>query len=123
MLDNDPDDSVRYGAIRSVIELAARADPELRNDVSEEVSARATPISEQPKISGELRRCLLVDANLVTPAWLSFVAEVVRSLFLAVDNTNERDLWRRCLGEAERLYGRNGEEERRGDGPGGGRDG
>lgn len=112
LLDHDNDDSVRYGAIRSIVELASRADPHLRNAVSVEVGERAARISDQPRIRGELRRCLLVDPEAVTSDWLSFVAEVVRSLFVAIDNTNERDLWRRCLSEAEKLYASNNREEK-----------
>lgn len=120
LLDDDPDGNVRYGAIRSLIELAARADDGLRDTVSDAVGARAETISKQPKISGELRTCLLVDASRAGPGWLSFVAKVVRALFVAIDDTTERDLWRGCLNEAERLYANRDNEQRPSEPPQGG---
>lgn len=104
LLDNDTDGSVRYGAIRSIVELGARAERELRTIVCEHITRRAEAISKQPKISGELRTCLLMDKKAVPPDWLSFVAQIVRALFVVTDSTNERDLWRQCLGTAENLY-------------------
>ena len=123
LLDDDPDGSVRYGAIRSIIELAARADPGLRELAYDAVKARAEAITKQPRVSGELRTCLLVDSKAVEPEWLPFVANVVRALFIVIDNTSERDLWRRCLSEAEKLYPTYEGEEQLSGTPRGGRHG
>jgi hypothetical protein len=105
LLDNDPDPYVRYGAIRSITEVAALANGELRQVILDAVAARADAISKQPKILGELRASLLMDAIMVPAEWLGFVRSIVRAMFVATDNTSERDLWRQCLNRAEELYG------------------
>jgi hypothetical protein len=104
LLDTDPENSVRYGAIRSLVELAAKADKVLQSSVEQAILARATVISQQPRIVGELRSALLLDPAVVTPNWVGFVVNVVRALFLTVESTGERDLWRRCLTDAQMLY-------------------
>jgi GTPase SAR1 family protein len=103
LLDFDDDTYVRYGAVRSIVELAAKSDSALRKEVSAAIEKRAKAISEQPKISGELRTCLLMDVDASPNDWLSFVEDVVRAMFLAIDPVSERDLWRRCLMQAEIL--------------------
>lgn len=104
LLDNDPDGYVRYGAIRSIVELASRSDQTMRDSIAGALDDRAEAIRNQPKIAGELRTCLLMDPKTVAPDWLAFVAKVVRSLFIVIDNTAERDEWRGCLARAEELY-------------------
>ncbi|TPL38883.1 HEAT repeat domain-containing protein [Mesorhizobium sp. B2-4-6] len=104
LLDSDPDGSVRYGAIRSIVELASRAEGELRKAVGDGIGGRASAISNQHKIAAELRSSLLLDPEVTSVDWLPFVAKVVRALFLSVESTADRDVWRRCLAEAERLY-------------------
>lgn len=104
LLDSDPDGYVRYGAIRSIVELASRSDQTMRNFVADALNDRAETISGQSKIAGELRTCLLMDPRIVAADWLAFVAKVVRSLFVVIDNLAERDEWRGCLARAERLY-------------------
>jgi hypothetical protein len=104
LLDDDVDIYVRYGAIRSIIELAVGANTELRKVVSDEVGGRAAAISGQPKILGELRACLLMDPLMVPAGWLDFAVNIIREMFIVTESTNERDLWRQCLNKAEELY-------------------
>jgi hypothetical protein len=104
ILDDDPSIYVRYGAIRSITEMAALADQRFRNTVSDAIDGRAHAINDQPKILGELRASLLMDALLVPPDWLEFVRNIVRAMFIATDAINERDLWRQCLNTAEEIY-------------------
>jgi len=102
LLDKDPDGYVRYGAIRSLVELASQSDQAMR--IASALDGRAETIEKQSKIAGELRTCLLMDPKIVAADWLAFVARVVRSLFIVIDNTTERDEWRGCLTQAEELY-------------------
>ncbi len=104
LLDADPDASVRYGTIRSIVELASRASQTLRSEVSDTIRSRVASIREQPKIYEELRSSLLLELAPPNREWFNFVAEVVRAFFIETDDTSERDLWRRCLSEAEHLY-------------------
>ena len=104
LLDHDPDDSVRYGAIRSIVELASLAGQEIRNVAGEAIKVRSEVISKQPRIVAELRTCLLLETENAAPDWMLFVKQVVRAFFAEAESTSERDLWRRCLSNAEIQY-------------------
>jgi len=111
LLDEDPNESVRYGAIRSIVELAAQADGELRDTIFGKIEERSRTITMQPKILGELRTCLLLNPEVAKPGWVSFVEKIVRALFIAVDDLAERNLWRQCLSKAESLYAKYEEDK------------
>lgn len=104
LVDNDPDEDVRYGATRSLVELATIAGPELRDEASTAIADRAQSISRSDRIARELRSSLLVDASIAPAGWLSFVQACVQALFLSTERLGDRDLWRGCLNEAEKLY-------------------
>lgn len=104
LLDNDEDEDVRYGATRSLVELATIASPELREETKAVIADRAQAISTSDRIARELRSSLLVDPSVAPAGWLSFVQACVQALFLATERLGDRDLWRGCLNEAEKLY-------------------
>jgi hypothetical protein len=104
LLDNDEDDDVKYGAVRSIVELATMADPQLRMAARTAIEQRATAISSSERVARELRSSLLIDPALAPEGWIDFVRNCVRSQFLSTEKLSERDLWRGCLNSAERLY-------------------
>lgn len=104
LLDQDEDQDVRYGAVRSAVELSAIADPPLRATACTAIQQRALAISSSDRVERELRSSLLIDPAKAPEGWLDFVRDCVRSQFLATDNLSNRDLWRGCLNAAERLY-------------------
>lgn len=104
LVDSDPDEDVRYGATRSLVELATIAGPELREEARTAIAERAQSISRSDRIARELRSSLLVAPSVAPAGWLSFVQACVQALFLATERLGERDLWRGCLNEAEKLY-------------------
>lgn len=103
-IDNDPDEDVRYGATRSLVELATIADAPLREEALTAIAERAQAISGSDRIARELRSSLLIDSSFAPAGWLSFVQSCVQALFLATERLGDRDLWRGCLNEAEKLY-------------------
>lgn len=104
LIDNDADEDVRYGAVRSLVELATIASPELRDEAKTVIAERAQPISMSDRVARELRSSLLVDPSFAPDDWLSFVRSCIQSLFLATERLEDRDLWRGCLNQAEKLY-------------------
>ena len=104
LLDHDPDGSVRYGAVRSIVELASFAEQETRNAAGEAIEARSKVITKQPRIAAELRTCLLLETECAVPDWMLFVRQVVRTFFVETESARKRDLWRRCLSKAEIQY-------------------
>lgn len=104
LIDNDADEDVRYGAVRSLVELATIAIPELREETKAAIAQRARAISMSDRVARELRSSLLVDPLVAPAGWLSFAQACIQALFLATERLGDRDLWRGCLNEAEKLY-------------------
>jgi len=104
LLDTDEDVDVRYGAIRSLVEIAAAGDVALRVQLGLDIEERAQSIAKEARISRELRACLLVDHEKAPQGWMKFVRTCVRSQFEAVEGVADKDLWRGCLNMAEALY-------------------
>jgi hypothetical protein len=104
LLDEDEDPYVKYGAIRSLVELATLAEPPLREDVKAAIVQRGSAISCSDRISGELRSSLLIAPVGAPDGWLDFVRACVKSQFLSTEKLADRDLWRGCLNRAEALY-------------------
>jgi hypothetical protein len=104
LIDNDVDEDVRYGAVRSLVELATAAAPELREEAKAAIAERAHAISMSDRVARELRSSLLVDPLIAPVSWLSFVKACIQAMFLATERLGDRDSWRGCLNEAERLY-------------------
>jgi hypothetical protein len=104
LLDNEDEEDVRYGAVRSIVELSTAASPELRAQASAAIAARAREISMSERVSRELRSSLLVVPAVAPAGWLSFVQACVRAQFIATERLADKDLWRGCLVAAEELY-------------------
>ncbi|MBI2738492.1 MAG: HEAT repeat domain-containing protein [Rhodospirillales bacterium] len=104
LIDEDRDGDVRYGATRSLIELATISTDQLRRDVAEAVRQRAAVFSENDRVARELRASLLVAHDLAPQGWMVFVRDCVRALFSQSEKRADRDLWRGCLNTAEALY-------------------
>ena len=104
-LDQDAEADVRYGAVRSLIEMAVYSDAELRNVIANEVERRADKISVDNRVATELARALLVEAQRSPQDWLQTVKTISRSMFQTTEDTTSRDLWRSVAGRAELLYG------------------
>lgn len=104
LFDHDGDGDVKYGAVRSLIELATIASPQLRESVFTAITERAAAISSSDRIARELRSSLLISPAAAPADWLDFVRDCVKSQFLSTDKLGDRDLWRGCLNAAERLY-------------------
>lgn len=104
LLDHDGDEDVKYGAVRSLVELAAIAEPPLRAEAGAAIVERAEAICSLDRVARELRSSLLIEPAAAPEGWLDFVRDCVKSQFLSTEKLGDRDLWRGCLNTAERLY-------------------
>jgi len=104
-VDTDENIDVRFGAIRSLVEISLAVAPELRNELGSRIEERAESIAAEERIAAELRSCLLVDPELAPRDWIAFVRTCVRSQFVISEKTSDKDVWRACLIAAEGLYG------------------
>lgn len=101
---DDPDIDVKFGALRSLIEIALVTDSESRKLVKADLDRLATTISEHSRLSRELRSCLIMDEAVVPKDWLGFVRGCVRAQFVLADKVEDQDIWRGCLIDAEDRY-------------------
>jgi hypothetical protein len=100
-LDDDIDQNVRYGAVRSLVELAARGGTELGREVARILIGRARKIMEQPRIRRELQNAIVLDRTVAPPKWLDFATEVIRAFYVEADAIEVRDEWRATLTAVE----------------------
>ncbi|OMI06304.1 hypothetical protein BSN85_22795 [Bradyrhizobium brasilense] len=102
----DPSGHVRYGAARSLAELACRADGELRAQVVRLVTANV-PIFMQDRNQRVLKE--LADAFMVVPEqapehWYDVVTKIAREFYLRSEPIETRDRWRQYVMNAENRY-------------------
>jgi hypothetical protein len=98
LLANDNDADVKYGAVRSLVEVAARTkDVAVRQRVEETLIGTAPAVATQRKVKDELRRAMLIVPDAAPPSWLDFISAVSKSIYLAEDDLKEREVWKRYI--------------------------
>jgi hypothetical protein len=93
-LDEDPEVDVRYGAVRSLVEMACISDENLREKIFDQISARAQRIATQPRVEAELARALIVTPSKAPQNWLAKTKHVAREFFQITHEIEKRDAWR-----------------------------
>lgn len=91
-LDDDPAVWVRYGAIRSLVDIAL-GNPELRRTIFEAVAERVPTLRTEPQLTREVERVLVVDDAPST--WADDTAVLVETLWALSESVEEQDRWRR----------------------------
>jgi HEAT repeats len=92
ILDNDEDDLVRYGAVRSLVEAAA-GDPSVRTTVITALKSRLTQLERDRPVFNELQRAL--ELRDPPDGWAGSVAPLIEELFLQSRTVEDQDHWRR----------------------------
>ncbi len=107
LLGNDVDSDVKYGAVRSLVETAARTkNDELRSSVVKLLTEIAPTLISQKKVKDELKRALCVVPGEAPESWFEVVAAVCKSVYVAEDEPTEREGWRRYIEAAAVRYSR-----------------
>jgi hypothetical protein len=87
----DADALVRYGAVRSLVDLAARHEA-LRGTILSALKDEAERLVADPKPALELERALQrVDA---TPEWITAITPLVEELWAKAPSIERREHWR-----------------------------
>ncbi|HZT26474.1 MAG TPA: HEAT repeat domain-containing protein [Pseudolabrys sp.] len=103
-LDHDSDGSVRYGAARSLAELACRGDAQLRGRIVQAIKNRVDDLRAQPKVRDEIARALVVTSDAAPAGWSDTVTDIGRTFFQRAEAPESRDYWRRYIADAEIRY-------------------
>jgi hypothetical protein len=103
--DKDEYNLVHYGALRSLVEMAARTgDESLRRGIERALLRRIRRINETPRLKLELTRALIVDAAIAPLEWRQFILRIAREFYLLTDDPADKDQWRIYVAEAESAY-------------------
>ena len=105
LLKCDGDGDVRYGAVRSLVEAAARTgDPALHKLAVERLIERGPSLAAEKRVKDELKRALLVVPEMAPKDWLSALAEIARGVYEMEEDPEEREVWRNYVDMAEIRY-------------------
>ena len=86
---------VRYGAVRSLMELASRAEDDLRREVFESLALNFRQIDEHPSIKEELRRTMLIPSARSPKTWVSSCVNLITTFQLSASEA-ESEKWSRA---------------------------
>jgi hypothetical protein len=96
---------VRYGAIRSLAEIAYRSPTEeIRNAVVDAIKERSSDLMMDEFVMGELKRALQITPGLQPESWITIVTQIAREFYLLSEEPMRRDSWRKYLADTESIY-------------------
>lgn len=106
VLERDPDRDVRYGVVRSLAEMAARASDDLRSTITGllEQQAPALVAKTEKKIKEELKRALCILPEAAPASWYDVIASISRGLYVMESDPAEREGWRQYVELASARY-------------------
>jgi type III secretion system FlhB-like substrate exporter len=93
LLSTANEESVRYGALRSLIEVAARGDADLQEGVCRTLKEHAQDIARNAKLVEELRRAMWIQPSVAPEKWLSIVRQISLLLYEFDEDLEARDAW------------------------------
>jgi len=96
---------LRFGATRSLVEMAAFGEKELGERIFEAIADRVALIREYPSVLGELERVLLIDVGRA-PRWWAFVAAIPIERLRSQGGTQDDEVrWTRLITNLVAVYG------------------
>jgi HEAT repeat protein len=105
-LDVDCDRWVRYGAVRSIVELAARAQEDLRHAVFLNMSTRLSALIRDEATLKELISALFVAREEAPPGWGVEASAIVEELYAMESLFEKREHWIQVLYRLKEVYGK-----------------
>lgn len=107
LVEADAERDVRYGAVRSLAEMAALADENIRDRIVALLAECTPTLISQKKVKEELKRALCIEPTAAPPAWAKTVALISRTIYVAEDDPVEREGWRQYVDAALARYSPN----------------
>lgn len=95
---------VRYGAVRSLMELLALADQRLRQQVLSGTKDVVRSIASEDRLLKEFERAAFVDQRVAPPDWGGLVIGLCRVLYDEATSLEMRDHWERVAYTARGAY-------------------
>lgn len=96
---------VRFGVVRSLVELASRGPSELTESIFKKLSESVASLSEFPRVLAEFERALLVRKDVAPAGWTKAASITIAALQNKDLGEENRDRWDRTLLKMLDLYG------------------
>jgi hypothetical protein len=96
---------VRYGATRSLVEMAARASERLASLIFREVRKTRLLLTAPRGILDEFRRAVFIQPEQAPEFWIRLVVPMIIEIAQHAETTEARDLWDRTAQEMVLKYG------------------
>jgi hypothetical protein len=104
-LKGDKDSNVRYGAVRSLVEQAARSNgDELREAVCGLLVAVMPALATERKLKEELRRAMLIVPDQAPSSWWEVIVPISRRGFELEQDLDGQEAWRSFVDVASARY-------------------
>ena len=104
LLDRDEDLWVRYGALRSLVEMASKSEGGLRAAVLMEIVARRDQILADVRLRDELVRALQIRPTSTTGNWAASALQVLATYLESSSGIEEIDYWGRGMRAIRSIY-------------------
>ena len=101
----DDSTNVRFGAIRSLVEMAARGSSDLAHQIFVDIADRITLLTAHSTTLAEFERAIFVQPDRAPAGWTRSVSFVLIALQRACDGIEERDRWDQVLSKMVNTYG------------------
>lgn len=95
----DSDHWVRYGAIRSLVEMASQATPELRHEIFGRLSQDVEAIRSSALAVREFSRSVFLQKEAAPEFWAEEVGRVMGALIDVAEDSAEMDRWSRLASD------------------------
>jgi hypothetical protein len=96
---------VRYGATRSLVEMAARGSERLATVIFRELRKRVDLLMKQRGVLDEFRRAIFIQPDRAPEFWTGLVAPAVLEIAQHAKTPEERDLWDWAIQDIISRYG------------------
>jgi hypothetical protein len=96
---------LRFGATRSLVEMAAFGEKELGERIFEVIADRVALIREYPSVLGELERVLLIDVERAPRWWALVAATPIERLRSQGGTQDDEARWTRLITNLVAVYG------------------
>ena len=98
---NDPDENVRYGAIRSLIELSSHSS-ELAGRLVEDLGPLLDKIAESPRVMTELTRAVFLSPGYMPDNWSMEISRLFYARADRATDTVEMEAWSKLSSDLRR---------------------
>jgi hypothetical protein len=93
-LDSDSDDNVRYGCLRSLIEIASRDEHKVPI-IIDELRTRLTLLRGKPRLLSELKRAVFLSSGVAPQNWAAEISRLFYHLLDSSESAEEAEEWSR----------------------------